>query len=92
MQIIKFKSELSEPEILRIAEERKPLFSGVPGLIQKSYVVKQEDEIYGGVYLWESQEALQAFRSSELAKSIPTSYKIIGAPSVELMEVKFQLR
>lgn len=92
MQIIKFKSELPKAEVFRIAEERKPQFSAIPGLLQKSYVYKEEGETYGGVYIWESMEALQEFRDSELAKSIPASYKIIGAPSIELMDVKFQLR
>ena len=57
--------------------ERKPRFLEVPGLVQKVY---GRDEATGdvcGIYFFESQAALAAFRETELAKTIPSAYEAI---------------
>lgn len=92
IQTIRFKSNLAEEEVLRIAKEREPQFQVIPGLIQKYYVKPKQEEHYGGVYIWDSIESLNAFRSSDLAASIPKAYGIIGAPDIEIVDVLFQLR
>ena len=92
LQVIKLKSNLSEEQLLTKAHERAPQFEAIPGLLQKYYVKTSEPNQYGGVYVWDSPESLQAFRDSDLAKSIPAAYEIIEAPQVELMNILFQLR
>ena len=74
IQIIKLKSALTEQELLEKAHERSPKFKTIPGLVQKYYVKTGDEGEYGGVYIWESEEALQEFRQSELAATIPQSY------------------
>jgi heme-degrading monooxygenase HmoA len=92
IQIIKLKSALSEEELLKTAKDREPQFKAIPGLIQKYYVKMKEEGQYGGVYIWDSKESLQAYRSSELASSIPQAYQLIEAPDIEVLDVMFQLR
>ncbi len=92
LQIIKLKSNLPEEELLIKAKEREPQFKAIPGLLQKYYVKIGESGQYGGIYIWESQEALNAYRESDLAKSIPEAYEIVEAPHIELMDILFQLR
>jgi heme-degrading monooxygenase HmoA len=92
IQTIKFKSQLTEEEVMRIAREREPQFKAIPGLIQKYYIKPQQDDHYGGVYIWDSAASLNAYRASDLAASIPKAYGIIGAPDVEIVDVIFQLR
>ena len=92
IQYINFKSELPEEEILKIAKEREPQFKAIPGLIQKYYVKPTDDGQYGGVYVWDSKESMEAFRSSELAAGIPAAYKISGPSNIEILDVLFQLR
>ena len=92
LQIIKLKSNLPEEELLIKAKEREPQFKAIPGLLQKYYVKIGESGQYGGIYIWESQEALNAYRESDLAKSIPEAYEIVEAPSIEIMDIIFQLR
>ena len=92
LQIIKLKSNLPEKELLNKAREREPQFKAIPRLLQKYYVKTGQSGQYGGIYVWESQEALQSFRESDLAKSIPKAYEIIEAPNVEIMDILFRLR
>ena len=42
--------------------------------------------------IWESREAMLAFRETDLAKSIPAVYEVIGAPDVDIHEMLFPLR
>ena len=92
LQIIKFKSQLSEEEIIRIAKERETQFQTIPGLLQKYYVKPDQTGQYGGVYVWDSVESLKAYRESALAASIPKAYEVIETPDIEIMDVLFQLR
>lgn len=92
MQIVRFQTELSMDEIQAIAQAREVDFRKVPGLVQKYYIHSNETGEYGGVYIWESIESLSAFRDSELAASIPQTYKLTGAPKIEILEVAHSLR
>ena len=92
MLIIKAKTELPEEEFLRIAKERKPQFAAIPGLIQKYYIKTQNPGEYGGVYIWDSMESLRKYRESELASTIAKAYQTVGVPSMEIINIKFELR
>ena len=92
VQFIRLKSGLSEDELLKKAQERAPRFRATPGLVQKYYVKLGDSGEFGGLYIWDSMESLQAFRESELAKSIPQAYHVIDKPDIETFDVLFQLR
>lgn len=92
IQIIKLKSPLPEEELLKRARDREPGFKAIPGLLQKYYVKLGRPGHYGGVYVWDSEESLQAYRASDLAASIPDAYEITGPPDIEILDVIFQLR
>ena len=92
IQIVNLKSELSEEELRAIAHERAPQFRAIAGLIQKYYVRGQTEGEYAGVYLWDSPESLAAFRESDLARSIPTAYRVTEPPDITIGEVLFPLR
>lgn len=92
MQVIKLKSTLPEEELVRRAKERKPQFEATAGLIQKYYVKRNHPGEYAGIYIWESKEAMAAYKGSELAAGIPAAYEISEPPSIEIMEMMFQLR
>ena len=92
IQTIKFKSRLSEEEVIRIAREREPQFRAIPGLVQKYYIKPAQDGYFGGIYVWDSVESFTAYRASDLAASIPQAYGVIGTPEIEVVDVIFQLR
>ena len=89
---VKFKTTLSEEEVLATAHERADQFRALAGLIQKYYVKLDQPDHYGGVYIWDSLESMKNYRESELAATIAAAYKVIGKPQVEVLESLFQLR
>jgi heme-degrading monooxygenase HmoA len=92
MQIVRAKTELPEEEFLRIAIEREPQFKAIPGLLQKYYIKMKTQGEYSGVYIWDSMESLNKFKESDLAATIGKAYKTIEPPSVEIVDILFELR
>jgi hypothetical protein len=74
---VRVKSQLDEKELERRLIERRPRFLDVPGLVQKIYGRDAATGDVCGIYFFETQEALAAFRDTELAKTIPTAYEAI---------------
>ena len=62
--------ELSHAEYLGICDEVAPAFSAVPGLISKQWIANEETNTYGGVYLWQDQQAMLDYKESELFKGL----------------------
>jgi heme-degrading monooxygenase HmoA len=90
--IVKFKSQLSMEELLRISEERVDRYRALDGLLQKYYLEYQEENHYGAVYIWESVEDIKAFRESDLYRTIPEAYQLEGDPEITMGEVAMTLR
>lgn len=90
--VVKAKTNLSEEEILKIAEERAPQFRAIPGLIQKYYIKTKTPGEYGGVYIWDSMESLKKYKESELAATIQKAYQTIEPPTTEIIDILFELR
>ena len=87
---VRVKSQLDAKELKRRLLERRPRFHEVQGLVQKIY---GRDETTGdvcGIYFFESQEALAAFRETELAQTIPTAYEALEIRP-EVYEVLYPL-
>ena len=88
---VRVKSDLDAEELERRVNERKPRFLEVPGLIQKIYGRDESTGDVCGIYFFENQEALAAFRDSELAKTIPTAYEATDVRR-EVYDVLYPLR
>ena len=92
VQVVKFKTGLSDEEVAQTIAERAPQYEALPGLRQKLYIREQATGEYGGIYLWEDEDSMREFRESELAATIPEAYRVEGAPRVEVFEVVSVLR
>src|SRR5215203_4660358 len=90
IHFVRFKTDLAQEEVRRIMEERAPRFREVPGLVQKYYGYEPSSEAFCGCYIFDSEESRQAFRQSELARSIPAAYEAEEV-RVEAYEVLFPL-
>mgnify|MGYP001824875565 CR=1 FL=1 len=92
VQFIRFESSLPREQVLAVAEERMPEFQKIEGLRQKYYVALDAPNSYGGIYIWDSKEAMMEFRGSDLAAKIPQAYALTGKPDIEVIEALFRLR
>lgn len=90
IQFVKFSSPLSDDEVREVMERRAPEFRRVPGLVQKYYGREVGTGDTCGIYLFDSEESLAAFRGTELARTIPSAYRV-ESPRVEVFELLFPL-
>ena len=88
---VRITSQLDRAEFDRRLAERRPRFLDVPGLVQKVYGRDPDTGDVCGIYFFESDEALDAFRESELARTIASAYEA-SATRREVYEVLYSLR
>ena len=88
---VRARSGLAVEDLERRLLERRPRFLEVPGLLQKVYGRDSATGAVCGNYLCESQQALAAFRETELAKTIPSAYEVIEFRP-EVYELLYSLR
>jgi hypothetical protein len=74
---VRIKSGLDAEEFDRRLLERRPRFREVRGLVQKIYGRDDATGDVCGIYFFDSDEALAAFRETELARTIPDAYEAI---------------
>lgn len=90
VQIVRFRSAMDNEQVAAMYERRAARYREVPGLVQKYYLAFPSGE-HGAIYIWDSQQAMAAFRQSELARTIPEAYQVQGEPHVEVCEVVMAL-
>jgi heme-degrading monooxygenase HmoA len=87
VSLVRFRSDLSDDEVQATFEERADRYRRVPGLVEKLYLRFRDTGEFGAVYVWESEDDLMRFQGSELARTIPDSYRVRGVPASEIAEV-----
>jgi len=92
VQLVKYKTGLSDEEAAETIAQRAPQYEALPGLRQKLYIREPETGEYGGSYVWEDEDSMRDFRESDLAATIPAAYRVEGKPRVEVFEVVSVLR
>jgi len=92
IQIVRYKSGLPDEQVLDMYRARSPRYQALEGLKQKFYLRFPATGEYGAVYVWESDDALKAFRESDLGRSISNVYQIQGEKDIEMAEVVLVLR
>jgi hypothetical protein len=78
------------PENIGLEECRKhftaiaPDFLKAPGFVRKQFICLREGGVAGGVYMWETREAAEAFYSGPWQEGIIARYG--NAPRIQLFE------
>lgn len=72
---VRIRTDLDGEELERRLLERRPRFHEVPGLVQKIYGRDDATGDICGIYFFEDQASLDAFRETELAQTIPAAYE-----------------
>jgi len=74
---VRIESDLNAEELDQRMRSRCPGFAEVPGLIQKIFGRDPHSGHICGIYFFQDQAALAAYRESDLAKSIPEAYAAV---------------
>lgn len=84
-QLITYQlKDISQAEYLKqMVEPDAPIIAKVEGLISKIWLTKEEENTFGGFYLWESKAAMENFMGSDLVKAVVSRPFIINVSSVD---------
>jgi hypothetical protein len=74
---VRITSGLDADEFDRRLAERQPRFREVPGLVQKIYGRDTRTGDVCGIYFFDGEASLEAFRATELAQTIPSAYDAV---------------
>jgi hypothetical protein len=67
IQLVTFQLAGVEPDAYRAhAEAAAPAFTDIPGLRAKAWLADPSTNTYGGVYAWESRQAMEAYVSGPI--------------------------
>jgi hypothetical protein len=71
--IVNFNLKGISPETyLALCEKLAPVYANVPGLLTKVWLADEGLNTYGGVYTWDSREAMEDYLESEIFRTIAT--------------------
>jgi len=91
VQVVRYGSKLTYDQVMERFEDRADRYRQVPGLLQKYYVRYPDTDEYGGVYIWESPEALQNWRDTNLSGTLAETYEVTHGPDAEIADVMLVL-
>jgi len=67
----------------QMVEPDAPILANVKGLISKVWLSDIEKNTFGGFYLWETKEAMDAFMHSDLVKAVVSRPFVTHVSSVD---------
>ena len=67
IQIINFGLEgISEEAYRQQVEALAPAFADLHSLVSKTWLADKETNTYGGVYVWQDREAMEAYKDTDI--------------------------
>ncbi|WP_458210606.1 YdhR family protein [Haladaptatus sp. NG-SE-30] len=87
-----FESALSSEEVEQTMRQRAEKFRAVDGLVQKYFVHDHANDRYGACFIFDSEEARDAYFESELSASVGDAYAVVGEADVTMARLLFPLR
>ena len=77
-------ADISRADYLeQMVEPDAPVLAKVPGLISKVWLVDEDNNTFGGFYLWEDKTAMQDFMHSNLVKAVVSRPFVKDVSSVD---------
>jgi len=80
-----YAGDLDRARVLKIAENARTTFEGMPGLRFKFFTFEEERQRATNFYVWDSKEAAENFFSKELRERVAGLYGV--APAVDFVEI-----
>jgi len=57
---------INEEDYRNQVEPIAPAFANLPGLVSKTWLANEETNTYGGVYVWQDREAMEAYEETDI--------------------------
>jgi hypothetical protein len=84
MQVVTFHlKDISEADFRAVCDQLAPAWAAIPGLISKVWLANPATNTYGGVYTWESREAMDRYTESELFAGVAANPKFESVTSAD---------
>ena len=84
IQVINFNLEgINRAEYETVCDELAGAFAALPGLISKHWLADEENNTYGGVYIWETRDAYEAYLNSELLAGVGANPALVNIVSTD---------
>jgi heme-degrading monooxygenase HmoA len=71
--------------VIKVAENARGMFEGMPGLRFKFFTFDEKQQRATNFYVWDSQDAAEAFFSDELRERVTGLYGV--PPSIDFVEI-----
>ena len=81
----RYGDNFDERAVRKIAETGRARFEGMPGLRSKAFTLNSEKREATNFYVWDSEEAAEAFFTDELLERVAGIYG--GRPSIEYVQI-----
>ncbi len=79
VQVVNFNlKDMTEAAYREMCDQLAPIFGAMPGLITKYWLADRETNTYGGVYIWESPEAMAAYVNGEIWAAVRANPNLTG--------------
>ena len=67
-QVVTYRlaDDISDPDFIDANKEFAEMMVAVPGLLAKIWLRDADENVYGGLYLWEDRDACENFLAGEL--------------------------
>ena len=64
--------EMNDQEFQTLCEQQAPAITAVPGLVSMVWLANRDTNTYGGIFTFENNEALEAYKQSEIYRDVVT--------------------
>ena len=81
----RYGDNFDERAVRRIAETARAKFEGMPGLHSKAFTLSFEKRAATNFYVWDSEDAANAFFTDELLERLAGLYGV--RPSIEFVQI-----
>jgi heme-degrading monooxygenase HmoA len=80
-----YDGNFDRSRVIDVAGKARGMFEGMPGVRFKFFTFDEKEQRANNFYVWETQEAAEAFFSDELRERVTGLYGV--APAIEYVEV-----
>jgi hypothetical protein len=68
--VINFNADATPEQFDALVQQDAPIFAEIDGLAHKHFIFNHQEKTYGGVYMFETKAALEAYMAGDIYKSV----------------------